>query len=145
MSCTGGAIVLEAPAAVQTGAAAAVPPQGLPVPPQARAGAVLRQFRSHAIVKAGSAEFCVLCFAKAPRYKVAEWRSGCCDGTAQVGGCPKRILMATVVSTVEWPARLAGRGAEIEAAGTAWHGSRAGLALQPPKRRRVAGGGPAEL
>jgi len=145
MSSTGGAAVQEAPAAVTTGAPAPVPPQGLPAPPQARPGAVLRQFRSHAVVKAGTTEFCMLCFVKAPRYKVAEWRSGCCDGAAPVAGCPKHVLMAAVVSAVDWPAKYAERGAAIQAAGEAWQEGKAGLALQPPRCRRAAGGGPAGL
>ena len=34
------------------------------------------------------------CFAKAPRYKVAEWRAGCCDGDAPIGATPKHLLAA---------------------------------------------------
>jgi len=130
---------------VTAGAPAPVPQQGLPAPPQARTGAGLRQFRSHAVVKAGTIEFCMLCFVKAPRYKVAEWRSGCCDGAAPVAGCPKHVLMAAVVSAVDWPAKYAERGAAIQAAGEAWREGKAGLVLQPPRSRRAAGGGPVGL
>ena len=112
-------------------------------PPRAQPGIQLRAFRSHALVKAGACEFCMLCFTKAPRYRVAEWRSTCCDGAAPVGGCPKHMLMAAVTAGVAWPARYAERGTEIAAAGAAWRDSKAGLALQPPRRRRLTGGGPA--
>ena len=48
---------------------------------------VLRPFRSHVCVRSGEAEFCMLCFARAPRYRVAAWRQDCCDGAAPVGSC----------------------------------------------------------
>ena len=140
---TEGATEEGCPVAAPAAAAAVVAPGAVLEPPRAQVGAQLRLFRSHALVQAGTCEFCMLCFAKAPRYRVAEWRSGCCDGTAPVGGCPKRVLMAAVAPEVTWPTKYAGRGAEIVAAGEAWRDSRAGLALQPPKRRRVTGGGPA--
>jgi hypothetical protein len=66
---------------------------------------VLRPFRSHVCVRSGEAEFCMLCFARAPRCRVAAWRQDCCDGAAPVGSCPKHIFAAISVCRVCWPPR----------------------------------------
>ena len=98
----------------------------------------LRPFRSHVCVRSGEAEFCMLCFARAPRYRVAAWRQDCCDGGAPVGSCPKHILAAISVCRVCWPPRHEGRGANIEAAAKAWCDSHVSKQLRPPKRRVAA-------
>ena len=121
-------------------AAAAVPGEQLeqleqalvPVVPRA---ALLRPFRSHVCVRAGEAEFCMLCFTKAPRYRVAAWRQECCDGAAPIGSCPKHFLAATIVCRVSWPPRHEGRCASIDAAAKAWQDGHVLRQLRPPKRR----------
>ena len=96
---------------------------------------VLRPFRSHVGVRAGEAEFCMLCFAKAPRYRVALWRQGCCDGAAPIGSCPKHTLAAASVCSVQWPPQKTGRGANILEAAKLWQDSHICKQLRPPKRR----------
>ena len=98
----------------------------------------LRPFRSHVCVRSGEAEFCMMCFAKAPRYRVPAWRQDCCDGAAPIGSCPKQILAAISVCRVCWPPRHEGRGANIEAAATAWCNNHVSKQLRPPKRRLAA-------
>ena len=48
----------------------------------------LRPFRAHSLSRTAGCEFCLRCYAKAPRYRVAEWRAGCCDGDAPMGAAP---------------------------------------------------------
>jgi hypothetical protein len=98
----------------------------------------LRPFRSHVCVRSGEAEFCMMCFAKAPRHRVPAWRQDCCDGAAPIGSCPKQILAAISVCRVCWPPRHEGRGANIEAAATAWCNNHVSKQLRPPKRRLAA-------
>ena len=98
----------------------------------------LRPFRSHVCVRSGEAEFCMMCFAKAPRHRVPAWRQDCCDGAAPFGSCPKQILAAISVCRVCWPPRHEGRGANIEAAATAWCNNHVSKQLRPPKRRLAA-------
>ena len=98
----------------------------------------LRPLRSHICVRTGEAEFCIACFCRAPRFRVAAWRQGCCDGAAPVGSCPKHILAAVSLCRVSWPPRFEGRGANIEAAAKTWCGSHALRSLRPPKRRVAA-------
>ena len=100
----------------------------------------LRPFRSHVCVQAADVEFCMLCFAKAPRFKTAAWRQECCDGAAPIGASPKHILAAVSVCTVSWPPRYAGRGATIQAEAQAWSDSHVAKQLRPPKRRVAARG-----
>ena len=126
-------------ATVPAAPAAAVPGEQLdleaalvPVVPRA---ALLRPFRSHVCVRAGEAEFCMLCFTKAPRYRVAAWRQECCDGAAPIGSCPKHFLAAASVCRVSWPPRHEGRGASIDAAAKAWQDGHVLRQLRPPKRR----------
>ena len=97
--------------------------------------AQLRPFRSHHCVRAGEAEFCMACFSRAPRFKVAAWRQECCDGAAPIGACPKHILAAVNTCRVAWPPRHEGRGASIEVAAKAWLDSHVFRQLRPPKRR----------
>ena len=98
----------------------------------------LRQFRQHHCVRAAEAEFCMICFSRAPRFKTAAWRQDCCDGAAPIGACPKHILAAVSVCTVSWPPRQAGRGASIQAAAQAWSDSHVAKQLRPPTRRVAA-------
>ena len=98
-------------------------------------GVNLRPFRSHVCVRAGEVEFCMLCFAKAPRFRVAQWRQDCCDGAAPIGSCPKHILAAASVCSVQWPPQKAGRGANILEAAKWWQDSHICKQLRPPKRR----------
>ena len=100
-----------------------------------RAMAQLRPFRSHQCVRAGEAEFCMSCFSRAPRFKVAAWRQECCDGAAPTGACPKHILAAVNTCRVAWPPRHEGRGASIDVAAKAWIDSHVFRQLRPPKRR----------
>ena len=86
----------------------------------------------------GVAEWCMLCFSRAPRFKVAAWRDGCCDGVAPLGSCPKHILEAVRACPMLWPPRRAERGADISAVARQWHEGHALRALRPPKRRGAA-------
>ena len=52
----------------------------------------LRPYRSHVVVRVGEAEVCMQCFSRVPRYRVAAWRDGCCDGPAPLGSCPRHTL-----------------------------------------------------
>jgi hypothetical protein len=131
---------------LQAEAAAAVAIAVAPAPVAAAAAVVqepvlqplaakLRPFRSHVCVRAGEVEFCMLCFAKAPRYRVALWRQGCCDGAAPIGSCPKHTLAAASLCNVQWPPQHAVRVASILEAVKAWQDSHVFKQRRPPKRR----------
>ena len=99
--------------------------------------ALLRPFRAHRIARTADVEFCLRCFAKAPRFRVADWRAGCCDGDVPIGSCPKHIL-ATVYLTglgAEVPQARQDRYQALRVAARVWQHSVAAKFLRPPKRR----------
>ena len=63
----------------------------------------LRSFRSHCTVVRAGVEFCLCCFSRAPRFRVAAWRAGCCDGIAPIGACPKYLLEVIALRDGSWP------------------------------------------
>ena len=97
----------------------------------------LRPFRSHVCIVVAEVEFCMMCACKAPRYQVAQWRTGCCDGTTPIGAVPRHILAVVAAGRPAWPARQATRGHELEGAARAHNTTLQALALRRPKRRQA--------
>ena len=104
----------------------------------------LRPFRAHAFVCAAGCEFCIRCFARAPRFRVSEWRAGCCDGDTPVGAAPKHLLAALHLhSQAGGQVGQAGtRLSFLQTAAKEWQRSLAGKSLRPPKRRGGPGHSP---
>jgi hypothetical protein len=96
----------------------------------------LRPYLAHRLINVGACELCIRCFAKAPRYRVGEWRTGCCDGDSPVGACPKHVLAAVHVQGAGGQGGQAGsRLLEIQTVAKDWHPSLSAKTLRPPKRR----------
>ena len=96
----------------------------------------LRPYLAHRLINVGACELCIRCFAKAPRYRVGEWRTGCCDGDSPVGACPKHVLAAVHVQGAGGQGGQAGsRLLELQTAAKDWHRSLSAKTLRPPKRR----------
>jgi hypothetical protein len=102
-----GAPVSAADAPAEARAAAAEPEAVIELAPRR---VTLRPFRSHACFKVAEVEACMMCFMRAPRYRIPAWRAECCDGRAPIGACPKHILAAIMTSATVWPAGHEARG-----------------------------------
>jgi hypothetical protein len=106
-------------------------------PPPAPRILNFRPFRSHVCVLSAKVEFCMRCMTKAPRFRVATWRSECCDGDTTIGAVSEHIVAAIIAGGPQWPARHAARGQLSSEAASAHGRALTAMALHRPKRRQA--------